>query len=297
MSLLVDHRTSYRYGDTVSMCQNVLRLRPRSSEWQEVVSHELDISPTPSATRQYMDYFGNHVTWMNLVEPHHELQLRAKSMVRLLPRRIAPVSQSTPWEAAASHMKNPIGHRQSMQAKQFIFPSPHVNWPDESLRGIQQYALESFAPGRPLLEGAVCLTERLHAEFQFTPGMTDVQTPVIDVLQSRRGVCQDFAHLQIAMLRSIGLAARYVSGYILTQPPPGQPRLVGADASHAWLAVFDPAIGWIDLDPTNGVVPLEHYVTVGWARDYGDVCPVRGITLGGTNQWLGVSVDVSLHDD
>jgi transglutaminase-like putative cysteine protease len=172
---------------------------------------------------------------------------------------------------------------------QFRFESPYIQFLDAA----RDYALQSFTPNRPLLDAALELTSRIYREFQYSPAATSISTPTWEVLKQRRGVCQDFAHLQITALRSLGLAARYVSGYLVTVPPPGKARLIGADASHAWLAVFCPGYGWIDLDPTNNVIPQERHVTLGWGRDYHDVCPIQGVLTGGGAHVLTVSVDVS----
>jgi transglutaminase-like putative cysteine protease len=169
-----------------------------------------------------------------------------------------------------------------------VFDSPHVTTGAE----LADFARPSFAPGRPMLECVTEFTKRIHKEFTFDKAVTTIGTPVLEVLQHKHGVCQDFAHLQIACLRSLGLAARYVSGYLVTQPPPGQPRLVGTDASHAWVSVFFPDYGWIDFDPTNGILPSAEHITLGWARDYSDLSPVRGVVVGGSRHALRVSVDV-----
>jgi len=180
------------------------------------------------------------------------------------------------------------------EAAEFRYRSPYI----EPAAELADFARPSMTPGRPLLAAAIELMHRIHDEFRFDAGATSITTPVTRVLAERRGVCQDFAHLQIACLRSFGLAARYVSGYLLTDPPPGQPRLVGADASHAWLSVWCPPFGWVDLDPTNAVLPDLRHVTTAWGRDYGDVSPLRGVVLGSADHelYVGVSV-VPVHAD
>jgi transglutaminase-like putative cysteine protease len=175
-----------------------------------------------------------------------------------------------------------------LEARQFGYPSPHVPIADE----LRNYAQPSFPAGRPWLVGVLQLTERIFKEFQYDPAATTVNTPVATVFKNRRGVCQDFAHLEIACLRSLGLPARYVSGYLLTAPPPGQPRLVGADASHAWLSAFCPEVGWIDFDPTNNQIPTTKHITLAWGRDYSDVCPIKGVLIGGGQHRMRVAVDV-----
>ena len=196
------------------------------------------------------------------------------------------------WEQVAANLRD----RRSppvLDARQFTFDSTYVTAHAE----LADYARPSFAPGRSLLDCVTELTQRIFAEFTFDGGATTIGTPVLDVLHHRHGVCQDFAHLQIGCLRSLGLAARYVSGYLVTKPPPGRPRLVGADTSHAWVSVYFPDYGWIDFDPTNGVIPSDEHITVGWARDYDDVSPVRGVVVGGRRHSLSVSVDVEPMTD
>lgn len=203
----------------------------------------------------------------------------------------APPAVTLPWETVRDRLRLDRA-AEVLDAYQFAFDSPHVALDDDA----HAYATASFPPGRPILDGVADLTRRIHAEFAYDPSATTVATPVGDVLRQRRGVCQDFAHLEIACLRTLGLAARYVSGYILTTPPPGAPRLVGADASHAWLAVWVGDEGWIDVDPTNDQLPRDQHVTVAWGRDYGDVSPLRGVVLGGGEHRMTVAVDVTPLD-
>jgi transglutaminase-like putative cysteine protease len=197
------------------------------------------------------------------------------------------ISQGSCWEQVLETIRS-APDAETIFARQFAFDSPYVPRSAE----LAAYAEASFITGRPFLECVLDLTQRIHKDFQFLPGSTKVETPVAEVLRTRRGVCQDFAHLEIGCLRSLGFSTRYVSGYIVTTPPPGKERLVGADVSHAWISVFSPDFGWMDFDPTNGVIPSDTHVTVAWARDYDDVGPVRGILIGGQRQKLEVSVDV-----
>lgn len=295
MIVAINHQTSYRYSDSVSMCQNLLRLRPRSHVFQTPIDHRLTITPVPSAINHYLDFFGNHVTWISLQEHHHHFHIDASSRVQIHHRPFIDLSASAPWEQVHDQLAfspDPA----CIGARQYVFDSPHVSASLSAAAELHAYAQESFRPGRPMLDAAAHLTGRIYHDFAFTPGATDVDTPISQTLATRRGVCQDFAHLQIGMLRQLGLAARYVSGYLVTNPPPGQPRLIGADASHAWISLFDPALGWVDFDPTNGILPTYKHITIGWARDFHEISPVRGITVGGASQWLGVTVDVTPDD-
>jgi transglutaminase-like putative cysteine protease len=281
------HVTEYAYGETVPLCHNVARLRPRETERQTCLRHELNVLPTPVVFRERTDFFGNPVTSFSVQNSHVSLSVTARSDVEVQPASGPSGLFPMTWEEAVSILAS--GHDPGVRlARQFVFESPHIRY-DAALA---DYARPSFAPGRPLSEALLELTQRIHTEFRFQKGCTSVGTPIMDVLRSRQGVCQDFAHLQIGCLRSLGLAARYVSGYIVTEPPPGQPRQVGADASHAWVSAFVPGTGWLDWDPTQGRMADEGHITVAWARDYDDVAPLKGILLGGRQQSLRVSVDV-----
>jgi transglutaminase-like putative cysteine protease len=283
----VRHSTRYTYAEAIPLSHNLVRLRPRDRAVQTCLRHNLTIHPTPAVSSERFDYYGNDVVWFSLQEPHSELTITAKSDVEVNLGLRPDVSRGASWEQVLYTLQT-APDAETIFARQFTFDSPYVPRTPE----LAAYAEPSFAPGRPLLECVMDLTERIYKDFQFLPGSTRVGTPVLDVLRTRRGVCQDFAHLQIGCLRSLGLAARYVSGYIVTTPPPGQKRLLGADVSHAWTSVFSPDFGWMDFDPTNGVIPSDMHVTVAWARDYDDVGPVRGIMIGGQRQKLEVSVDV-----
>jgi len=248
------------------------------------------VSLTPQAasrtTRE--DYFGNGCEWFFFDSVHNLLEVVAESRVRVDPAPVRPPEASLSWEALRRLLENP-GDDETREAVQYIFDSPLTAFTGDA---IAVYALQSFTPGRPLLEAAIELMHRIHGEFRYDTSVTDATTPVDKVFEIRAGVCQDLAQVGIAMLRSLGLPARYVSGYLLTQPPPGMPRMVGADASHAWFSVFAPPYGWVDLDPTNDVLIGEGHVTVAWGRDYGDVAPVTGIILGGHDHMVDVGVDV-----
>jgi transglutaminase-like putative cysteine protease len=287
MRLRVTHLTQYSYGEAVSLSHNVVRLRPRNTATQTLLNHELALSPVASTSTDGADYFGNSVTWFSLQEPHTELVITAHSDVEVTLGLRPDVSHGPSWERARQTLLE-AASPPLVQAREFCFDSPHV----QRAPAFAEYALPSFPAGHPLLQCVLDLTQRIHRECEFVPGSTDVGTPVADVLRARRGVCQDFAHLEITCLRSLGLAARYVSGYLVTTPRGDRPRLAGADVSHAWVSVFYPDFGWVDFDPTNGIMPSDGHVTVAWARDYDDIGPVRGVMIGGRRQEMEVSVDV-----
>ena len=289
----IEHHTRYTYGAAVSTSQHVAWLEPRELSFQHVRSFDLAVDPAPARLVRRTDYFGNAVHQFQLLRPHVELNVVGHSVVDVHPRRAdATTSAGLTWEAAREWLAR-AAPDVSRDAVQYIGPSPQVAATPE----IQEFARASFPQGRPLLEGAIDLMHRIYSEFTFDPTATTPATPVSRVLADRRGVCQDFAHIQIACLRSLGLAARYVSGYLLTDPPPGQARLIGADASHAWLSVYVPDEGWVDLDPTNDVFVEQRHVTIGWGRDYSDVTPLRGVLLGGAEHKLYVGVSVVPIDD
>ena len=283
----IEHETRYVYATTVATSQHVAWLEPRAVANQRNVAYDLAIDPSPLRVLRRVDYFGNVVHYFEILQPHLELRVTSRGVVDVSPRQseIRP-GASPAWEQVREGLRHANGHQSDIS--QFLFESPKVAGSID----ISTFARGSFPNGRPMLEGAIALTHRICTEFTFDPTATTPATPVSKVLADRRGVCQDFAHLQIACLRSLGLAARYVSGYLLTDPPPGQPRLVGADASHAWVSVYCPINGWVDLDPTNDVIPGLRHVTVAWGRDYGDVTPLRGVLLGGAEHRLFVGVSV-----
>jgi transglutaminase-like putative cysteine protease len=282
----VSHVTTYQYEEAASVCHNELRLTPRTTPRQRPRRTQLRVDPTPSVLVSHLDFFGNQVHFLTLQEPHRQLTLTAKSDVEVT--AATPPEDTPPWEVVRDRLRQDRSP-DALDAYQFVFESPQVAC-DTALVA---YAAPSFSPGRPLLEGVCDLTCRIHREFAYDRDATTVATPVSDVLRDRRGVCQDFAHLEIACLRALGLAARYVSGYIVTTPPAGAARLVGADASHAWLAVWLGEAGWVDVDPTNDQLPSDQHVTLAWGRDYGDVSPLHGVVLGGGAHRMTVAVDVT----
>lgn len=281
------HVTEYAYGEAVPLCHNVARLRPRETDRQTCVRHELGVSPTPTVFRERVDFFGNPVTSFSVQNLHLALSVTARSEVDVQPPSAPSGLFPMTWEEAVRILAT--GRDPEVRlARQFVFESPRIRQ-DPALA---DYATPSFPAGRLLSAALLDLTQRISADFRFQKGCTSVGTSVQEVFQSRQGVCQDFAHLQIACLRMMGIPARYVSGYIVTEPPPGQRRQIGTDASHAWVSAFIPGIGWLDLDPTQGRGAEEDHITVAWARDYADVAPLKGILLGGRQQSLYVSVDV-----
>lgn len=286
----ITHRTTYRYDAPMTDGYTVACLVPRATAGQTVRESLVELDPAPSEYDSFIDVFGNIVTQFGLHEPHSELTVQAVSTVDVV-ERVRPVDD-TPWEAVVAQLDELTGDT-AVDVGFFRAPSVFVTATDLSAE-LRNVALPAFVPGRGIVDVAAELCRTIFEGFAFDAGFSDVSTPLRDVLRERRGVCQDFAHLAVGCLRAHGLAARYVSGYIETQPPPGEPRLVGADASHAWCSVWTPLAGWVDFDPTNGHLPVNDHVTVAWGRDYADVTPVRGIMIGpSTSQTLDVSVDVA----
>lgn len=292
MKYRIIHNTSYKYSAPASLSQNELLLHPRQTPSQEVIECDLSIVPKPQYLHCRTDYFGNRVHVFMVQHPHNELAMSATSIVRTS-RPVIPVPDATlPYEIVAQRLverRQPI----ELEASQFVFASPLVTVNSTAT----DYAKLSFPPGTPVLTGATDLVRRIFTGFAYDKNASTVDTTVEQVLINRKGVCQDFAHLAISCLRGLGLAARYVSGYMETVPPPGKPKLVGADASHAWISVFLPDFGWVDLDPTNNLVVNESYITVAWGRDYGDVAPVKGVVMGGGAHILSVMVDVAAQEE
>jgi transglutaminase-like putative cysteine protease len=288
----VTHRTAYRYETPVALCHNDTHLLPRNLPYQACHRSQIVVDPEPAVIQEREDFFGNRATYFAVQAPHKMLEVTAVSEVlRGAPPKIDPAASPT-WDAVREWLRSespPEAFRSEVfNARQFMLDSGMIR----ASRELTDYARGCFPPGRNLLEAAEALNRRIHTEFKFDPKFTTVATPLTTVLQHRRGVCQDFAQLMIGCLRSIGLAARYVSGYLETKPPPGKPRQVGADASHAWVSVLVPKHGWVDFDPTNGCTPAETHITVAWGRDYSDVAPLKGIIFGGGSNTLKVSVDV-----
>ncbi len=299
MKLRVIHETVYHYTPAVQNAQHMAHLRPRTGLVQRVLTHALQVEPAPAQCETTEDVFGNTRAFFSLPFTHETLRVRAETLLETSPPPAAPPGE--PWE----HVRERLCYRRGLPyqpAAEFGFTSPYIPRHAEFVA----YARASFTPDRPILEAASDLMSRIHADFEYAAHATDAGTPALESLRLRRGVCQDFAHVMIGCLRSMGLAARYVSGYLLTAPPPGQPRLVGADASHAWVSVWSPSAApgngeddanansteWFDLDPTNDRAAGEDYVTLAIGRDYSDVSPVRGVIHGGDHHVLQVAVTV-----
>jgi transglutaminase-like putative cysteine protease len=287
MEYRVRHRTTYHYAQPVTHSTHLAHLTPRNGDRQTILSHGLTIDPAPSAREERWDYFGNRTEWIGLEAVHDTLEIVAESRVRVEPPPLRDPAQSLAWEELRARLRHARG-AESLDAIQYMFDSPLTLFTAD----LAAYAETSFPAGRPVLAGAIDLMGRIHRDFRYETGVTDATTPVDRVFELRAGVCQDLAHIAIACLRSLGLPARYVSGYLLTEPPPGRQRLLGADASHAWFGVFAPPYGWVDLDPTNDVVVGDGHVVLGHGRDYGDVAPLAGIILGGQDHRIEVGVDV-----
>jgi transglutaminase-like putative cysteine protease len=286
MLYAVTHTTNYLYADPVSLCHNLVHLRPRLAPRQTCHHSTLLVQPEPRALVHQQDYFGNPIAFFTIQAPHKKLSISAKHRLEVTPLDPVPLGETPAWEAVRAALQS---DRTLLEPCSFTFDSHYVKCSPV----LADYAVPSFVPGRPILDAVADLSARIHREFRYDAKATTISTPLAEVLANRHGVCQDFAHLAIGCLRSLGLAARYVSGYLETRPPPGRARLVGADASHAWLAVFAPGLGWIDFDPTNNVLPSERHLTLAWGRDYGDVSPIRGVILGGGSHTMSISVDVA----
>jgi|KBSMisStandDraft_5_1062788.scaffolds.fasta_scaffold82126_2 transglutaminase-like putative cysteine protease len=285
----IRHRTTFTYEDVVSVSHHVLHLSPRRHPRQRALETAMLIDPSPAVDSQGSDYFGNPVHYLTVQEPHDQLVVEARSRIDVQPLPASiDLGASERWVETRESLAAAADDTM-LQAFQFVFDSPY-SVADEDVR---DYALQSFVGDRPVLEAAMDLTSRIYGEFEYRGGVSDVSTPVRDVFGMRKGVCQDFAHLEIACLRSLGLAARYVSGYLRTRPPEGKEKLVGADASHAWLSVWCGSNGWVDFDPTNNVIPNVEHITIGWGRDYGDVSPINGFIVGGGAHQVAVAVDVN----
>ncbi len=283
----IEHDTRYVYSAPTPISRHTACLRPPDLPRQRLLWHALRITPEPAERRSRTDYFGNLVDQFSILGSHRELLVRAESIVEVHEPDAGTVGRGPAWEQERDSFVYRKGAPGRPEAE-YLFASPYVDVEEESL----EYASASFPPGRPLVDAAMDLMHRMHEEFTFDAEATIVTTPVTRVLADRRGVCQDLAHVMISCLRAVGIPARYVSGYLLTDPPAGQPRLVGADASHAWVQVHCENEGWIDLDPTNDVRPGIRHVVLGYGRDYGDVCPLRGVFVGGGEHALEIGVSV-----
>ena len=304
MKLRITHETTYDYAPVVETAQHITHLRPLTLLTQQLVSHSLDVQPPPAQQMKALDVYGNTRTFFALDYAHHALRVTAHSLVDTTEPPAPPLTPdgSPPWEQVRERFRYRAGGGWDAAAE-FTFPSDYVPRHDDFVA----YARPSFTPGTPVLVVAQDLMQRIFKDFTYESLSTDVSTPAVEALAQRKGVCQDFAHIMIACMRAMGLPARYVSGYLLTMPPEGQPRLIGSDASHAWASVYVPqpvgagasalagdvdTSGWFDFDPTNNRSPGEDYVTLAIGRDYGDVSPMRGVIHGGARHTLQVGVTV-----
>lgn len=297
----ITHKTEYLYEAPASLCYNEVRMLPRSFSHALFTQHCLDayavVEPAWGDHHERVDFFGNRVLFYAIRQPHEVMILTLNSQVQIEPQpgtRGQPIREEllttaaqSAWEEVRDRLRSDLSPA-VLDARQYSMPSPLA----PVLPELAAYAHASFAAKRPVIDAVYDLMVRIYREFVFMPGATTVTTPISTVLAERRGVCQDFAHLMIGCLRAKGLAARYVSGYIETLPPPGQEKLQGADASHAWCAVYIPDFGWLDFDPTNHLIPVDQHVTVGWGRDFADVTPLKGVFFGDGRHQLKVSVDM-----
>ena len=283
----VEHETRYRYRSPVAQSWQLAHLTPRALPWQRLLWHELRIEPAPDERREGVDSFGNTATHFSLHAAHQALSVRMRCAVEVNQRPAADSRDALPWEAARDAVRHDPAQDGLIPAR-MTEATRLVPWSGPA----SAYAAASFAAGRPWLEAVTDLMRRIHADFEFEPGSTTVTTSVDEVLAQRRGVCQDFAHLMLGCLRAHGLPGRYLSGYLLTDPPPGRPRLLGADASHAWVAAYAPEHGWVEFDPTNDRLADARYITLAWGTDYADAVPLRGVILGGRGQSMEVEVSV-----
>ncbi|MEO6731476.1 MAG: transglutaminase family protein [Ferruginibacter sp.] len=282
------HKTDYNYDVPVSLCHNIIRLIPRSTNKQFCKRSVVSIQPEPDVLIEYDDFFGNRLVYFTIEKEHKNLSVHVLSEVE----KLLPVNEQLPqynnysWEQVCrlTHTVTP----ELLDVKQFITPTSMTMADD----AIAAYAGQSFPAGRSIFEGSKNLMNRIFKDFKFQSGFTTISTPLSVVMKERKGVCQDFAHLAIACLRSLGLPARYVSGYIETIPPPGVVKLIGVDASHAWFSVYIPNVGWADFDPTNNLIPVSQHITIGWGRDYDDITPLKGVIMSSGRHHLHVSVDV-----
>ncbi|KOR29479.1 transglutaminase [Achromatium sp. WMS2] len=287
MKYRITHITRYSYSEPVSLCHNLAHLKLRSQPTQTDINSQVRIDPLPSVSREFRDYFGNQVNYFAVQQPHQKLTITSISEVNIVPPTpITPVLDQS-WETVIATLDQNL-NEDVLEARLFTMDSLYIRTNTDLL----DYALPSFVPERPFLECVADLMTRIYKEYTYDPNSTSIGTPLDELLINKRGVCQDFAHLAIGCIRSLGLPARYVSGYLETIPPPGVPKLQGADASHAWFSVYSPTMGWIDFDPTNNIIPNDQHITTAVGRDFSDVTPVKGVSYGGGTHSLNVSVDV-----
>ncbi len=292
MNYRIRHETCYTYTESTAVSYNEVRLSPRNLANQTLIGKTLTADPPPAELRERLDYFGNPTWFLAIDQPHKVMTVVVESHVRITGEAdMMAIYPSLAWETARDQMRTATD-LDTIAASEFILDSPLI----ETMAQLKAYAQPSFSPQRPQVEAVYDLMQRIHQDFEFQPGFTDTTTPLAEVLEHRRGVCQDFAHLGIGCLRSMGLPARYVSGYIETLPPPGKEKLQGADASHAWFAAYIPGFGWIECDPTNNQVPSDQHIVVALGRDFSDVTPIKGVIFGAGQHELSVAVDVERHE-
>lgn len=285
------HETAYAYAQDVDLAAHYLHLLPLELPWQSVLAADITADPGPFCRREGRDCFGNRTLTLFVDRPHARFSATLTARVRVAAPPPPPDADTPPWEEIAALPPDGGAHH---AAAEFLYPSPMVH----PFPAATDYARADFPPGRPILVALWSLTTRMRREFAFRAGVTEIGTPLPDVLRRREGVCQDFAHLMIAALRGLGLPARYASGYLRTRPPPGQPKRRGADQSHAWVSCWlGPAHGWIDLDPTNGLIIADEHVVLAYGRDYADVSPLAGVILGGGAHTISVAVDLEAVSD
>ncbi|MBC7000397.1 transglutaminase family protein [Cytophaga sp. FL35] len=290
----VIHTTAYKYNAPVSYCHNIATLRPRDSQGQKLLDFNIDISPLPSEISERRDFFGNFITRFSIQTEHKELKVTTKSKIE---RDFTPFKENMNSNSCrgvtnsqAIFALKGATTPELLDAKQYILDSIFIRRANAQIR---EYAKVSFLPNRSVFDSAYELMQRIYTDFDFVSGFTSISTPVEEVMREKKGVCQDFAQIAISCIRSMGLPARYVSGYIETIPPEGQEKLVGADASHAWFSIFIPGFGWVDFDPTNNMIPMNQHIVVGWGRDYYDVPPLKGVVFGSGKSKLKVMVDIT----
>ena len=287
---LIEHITLYEYEHEVILAQHLAYLKPQSHAWQRLSSHDLTIEPETDNVQAVTDAFGNHRTFFSISRAHTSLEVRAMSEVLKKPRYLdANLAKTPPWESVRDSMHYSLDQPFD-PASEFVWPSPYIPW----VETLKSYARQSFTTSRPIGQASLDLCHRIHADFNYEAGATEIHTPIEKAFEQRKGVCQDFAHIMIGCLRAIGLPARYISGYLLTSPPPGKPRLRGADASHAWVSVYCPGVAgnWLELDPTNRTVADLDHISVAQGRDFGDISPLRGVIRGGGAHKYQIAVTV-----
>jgi transglutaminase-like putative cysteine protease len=287
----VRHETAYSYGGNVAHSHQLLHLTPRNTSLQSCENRTISLAPQPSSRSEDLDAFGNHVTRLEYDSPHDHLEVLAEVRVEVQPAPAMDAASSDAWERVRDTLAfsgKPVS-AEILDASRYRMESSYVR----IKQTFTEYGADCFVPEAPTLLAAEALMTKIHREFKYAPGSTNIRTSAIEAFEARRGVCQDFSHIMLACLRSRGLAARYVSGYLRTLPPPGaDAAYVGADASHAWVSVFCPPFGWVDLDPTNDVRVSSDHIIIAWGRDFGDVSPLRGVIVGGGRHRLSVRVSV-----